>query len=66
MTDEVTALRRRYLLMATSAVVVDIAFTLVYIVINNAWSFAPKCQPSAYIASLMLRSRKRWQVPKNP
>jgi class 3 adenylate cyclase len=42
MTDEMAALRRRYLLMATSAVVVDIAFTLVFIVINNAWSFAPR------------------------
>lgn len=42
MTSEVSALRRRYLLMATSALPVDIAFTLVFIVMTGAWSFAPR------------------------
>jgi len=36
------AIRRRYLLMATSSVVVDMAFALVFIVMNGAWSFAPR------------------------
>ena len=35
-------MRRRYLLMALSAAPVDVAFTLVFIVINGAWSFAPR------------------------
>jgi class 3 adenylate cyclase len=39
---EITALRRRYLLMATSALPLDIAFTLVFIVMTGAWSFAPR------------------------
>jgi class 3 adenylate cyclase len=42
MTSEVAALRRRYLLMATSAMLVDIAFTLVFLVMTGAWSFAPR------------------------
>ena len=42
MTPEIAALRRRYLLMATSALLLDIAFTLVFIVITGAWSFAPR------------------------
>jgi class 3 adenylate cyclase len=42
MTSETRALRRRYLLMATSALPVDIAFTLVFIVMSGAWSFAPR------------------------
>jgi class 3 adenylate cyclase len=39
---EIAALRRRYLLMATSALPLDIAFTLVFIVMTGAWSFAPR------------------------
>jgi class 3 adenylate cyclase len=39
---EIAAIRRRYLLMATSALLLDIAFTLVFIVMNGAWSFAPR------------------------
>jgi class 3 adenylate cyclase len=39
---EIAALRRRYLLMATSALPLDIAFTLVFIVMSGAWSFAPR------------------------
>lgn len=42
MTSEISALRRRYLLMATSALPVDIAFSLVFIVMTGAWSFAPR------------------------
>lgn len=42
MTSDISALRRRYLLMATSALAVDIAFTLVFIVMSGAWSFAPR------------------------
>src|SRR5688500_1980738 len=39
---ENAAVRRRYLLMATSALPLDIAFTLVFIVTNGAWDFAPR------------------------
>jgi class 3 adenylate cyclase len=39
---EIAATRRRYLLMATSAVALDIAFTLVFIVLTGAWSFVPR------------------------
>lgn len=39
---EIATLRRRYLLMATSALPLDIAFTLVFIVMTGAWSFAPR------------------------
>jgi class 3 adenylate cyclase len=39
---ENAAVRRRYLLMATSALLLDIAFTLVFIVANDAWEFAPR------------------------
>jgi len=41
-TADTAAIRRRYLLMATSSVVVDLAFALVFIVMNGAWSFAPR------------------------
>jgi class 3 adenylate cyclase len=39
---EIAAIRRRYLLMAVSALAVDVAFTLVFIVMTGAWSFAPR------------------------
>ncbi|MPZ31564.1 MAG: HAMP domain-containing protein [Rhodospirillales bacterium] len=39
---EIAAIRRRYLLMATSVLPLDIAFTLVFIVMSGAWSFAPR------------------------
>jgi class 3 adenylate cyclase len=42
MSADAGALRRRYLLMATSALPVDIAFTLIFIVLNGAWDFAPR------------------------
>jgi class 3 adenylate cyclase len=41
-TAEVAAIRRRYLLMATSAAAVDLAFSLVFLVMTGAWSFAPR------------------------
>ena len=41
-TDKIAAIRRRYLLMATSVVVIDIAFALVFFVLYDAWSFAPR------------------------
>jgi class 3 adenylate cyclase len=37
----IAALRRRYLLMATSCAAVDVAFSLVFIVIVGTWSYAP-------------------------
>ncbi len=40
--EEIAAIRRRYLLMALSAGVVDIAFNLIFITMNDAWSFAPR------------------------
>ncbi len=49
MTSDIGALRRRYLLMATSALPVDIAFTLVFIVMTGAWSFAPRSLGAAVI-----------------
>ena len=49
MTSDISALRRRYLLMATSALPVDIAFTLVFIVMTGAWSFAPRSLGAAII-----------------
>lgn len=49
MTSEISALRRRYLLMATSALPVDVAFTLVFIVMTGAWSFAPRSLGAAVI-----------------
>ena len=49
MTADIDALRRRYLLMATSALPVDIAFTLVFIVMTGAWSFAPRSLGAAVI-----------------
>ena len=49
MTSDIGALRRRYLLMATSALPVDIAFTLVFIVMTGAWSFAPRSLGAAII-----------------
>ena len=49
MTSDIDALRRRYLLMATSALPVDIAFTLVFIVMTGAWSFAPRSLGAAII-----------------
>jgi class 3 adenylate cyclase len=39
---EIAAIRRRYLLMATSAAAVDVAFALVFIGLYDAWSFAPR------------------------
>ena len=39
---EIAAIRRRYLLMAVSAAGVDIAFNLIFIALNSAWSFAPR------------------------
>ena len=39
---EIAAIRRRYLLMAVSAAGVDIAFNLIFIAMNGAWSFAPR------------------------
>jgi class 3 adenylate cyclase len=39
---EIASIRRRYLLMATSAAGVDIAFQLVFIALAGAWSFAPR------------------------
>ena len=42
MTPDISTMRRRYLLMATSVLPVDIAFTLVFIVMSGAWSFAPR------------------------
>ncbi|HZX88163.1 MAG TPA: adenylate/guanylate cyclase domain-containing protein [Reyranella sp.] len=39
---EIAAIRRRYLLMATSVVVIDIASALVFFVLYDAWSFAPR------------------------
>ena len=49
MTSDIDALRRRYLLMATSALPVDIAFTLVFIVMTGAWSFAPRSLGAAVV-----------------
>ncbi len=46
---EIAALRRRYLLMATSALPLDIAFTLVFIVMTGAWSFAPRSLGAAVV-----------------
>ena len=40
--SEIATIRRRYLLMTVSAAAVDIAFNLVFIVMNGAWSFAPR------------------------
>lgn len=42
MTPDISTMRRRYLLMATSVLPVDVAFTLVFIVMSGAWSFAPR------------------------
>jgi class 3 adenylate cyclase len=39
---EIAAIRRRYLLMVTSVAAIDVAFALVFIVMNSAWSFAPR------------------------
>ncbi len=39
---EIATIRRRYLLMAVSAAGVDIAFNLVFVALNGAWSFAPR------------------------
>ena len=39
---EIAALRRRYLWTATSVAAIDVAFTLVFIVVTGAWSFAPR------------------------
>ena len=39
---EIAAIRRRYLLTAVSALALDVAFTLVFIVMTGAWSFAPR------------------------
>ena len=39
---EITAIRRRYLLMALSTAGVDIAFNLIFVAMNGAWSFAPR------------------------
>jgi class 3 adenylate cyclase len=39
---EIATIRRRYLLLTVSAAAVDIAFNLVFIVMNGAWSFAPR------------------------
>jgi class 3 adenylate cyclase len=39
---EIAAIRRRYLLMAVSAAGVDIAFNLVFVALQGAWSFAPR------------------------
>ena len=39
---EIAAIRRRYLLMAVSAAGVDIAFNLIFVAFNGAWSFAPR------------------------
>jgi class 3 adenylate cyclase len=39
---EIAAIRRRYLLMTVSAAAVDVAFTLVFIVLTGAWGFAPR------------------------
>ncbi len=52
MTDPnaIRAIRRRYLLMATSAFPVDAVFTLIFIALNDAWSFAPR----SLAASLLL------------
>jgi class 3 adenylate cyclase len=49
MTVETGAFRRRYLLMATSALPLDIAFTLVFIVMTGAWSFAPRSLGAAVV-----------------
>jgi class 3 adenylate cyclase len=40
--DDIAGLRRRYLLMTVSALAVDVAFTLVFIVMTGAWSFVPR------------------------
>jgi class 3 adenylate cyclase len=40
--SEIATIRRRYLLLTVSAAAVDIAFNLVFIVMNGAWSFAPR------------------------
>jgi len=37
----IAAIRRRYLRMATSAAAIDIVFSMVFVVLNGAWSFAP-------------------------
>jgi class 3 adenylate cyclase len=37
----IAAIRRRYLLMATSCAWLDVVFTLVFIVMTGAWGFAP-------------------------
>jgi class 3 adenylate cyclase len=39
---EIAAIRRRYLLMTVSAAGVDIAFNLIFVAMNSAWSFAPR------------------------
>jgi class 3 adenylate cyclase len=40
--NEIAALRRRYLLMTVSVAGVDIAFNLIFVALQGAWSFAPR------------------------
>ena len=58
--ENVTALRRRYLLMAVSAAPVDMAFALVFIVMTGAWSFAPR----SLGASIVLMGLVNWLVAR--
>ncbi|MFZ5782479.1 MAG: adenylate/guanylate cyclase domain-containing protein [Pseudomonadota bacterium] len=39
---EVAAMRRRYLLTTTSCAPVDVVFTLVFLLLSDAWSYAPR------------------------
>src|SRR6266542_2456488 len=58
---EIAAIRRRYLLMAVSAAGVDIAFNLVFVALNGAWSFAPRSVGAGLLllgaANLVLSTR---------
>ncbi len=38
----IAAIRRRYILMALSCAAVDFVFTMIFIVLTGAWSFAPR------------------------
>jgi class 3 adenylate cyclase len=40
--QQIANLRRRYLLMAASPAGIDLVFTLVFLVLTDAWSFAPR------------------------
>ena len=59
-TDDIANLRRRYLLMTVSTLAIDIAFTLVFIVMTGAWSFVPR----SLGASVVLLGLVNWYLAR--